>query len=961
MDLLAPLQPWFQYDLSLKLPYLVAPVLVLLGLAYLLPFISEKTRALGEIIQGLVAAFAFCVLAWVGISLVVQAEIINPWLFPGIVAVSFGGLLALALLRGNARRAAGFFPLLQSVLMLLAIAAAIGECVLLTGSHAKFGETLLPLFWVCGASTLMLVGLVRDRFGLNNPSITLVIVLLVVFYAMLAAVSVHWLATFYRGQAEYALPIAAIGVLLFLAVIQFVAKYMPAMWETTVVLRAIATAFLAGVALLAVFHYGSFSLPLSALGILLILLGIGVFVKKNTTMEGKSLLVRLTAFALLAGLGGYVMFNSVNAGAQRYNSYLNAYEFYHYYIGTKYAPEVGYTNMYNATIVADNATGLQYKKSGNDVRDLSTGGRISYDDILKIGDKYGPKPEGLFTETRWQEFLADTRWFKKELVASRWSGMLGDKGYNGTPMWSMVVGGLFSNNIPTSSEWGMFFLALLDPILLFLAFLAVWWAFGIRASLLLTVLVGTSYVMHFSHMKGAYLRTDFAMSLVLSICMIRKNHYGWAGMFAAYSFCSRVFPAIFFFGLGAKLLWHTFPVIFPAVRAYFRKFGVAGVLLIETLTTVLAVLVMFLAVQFLHNKGVLPIPPASREALKYYALGLVALGLVATVSYTMIWGWITGRLPRRYLAFFASATVTVLLLVGGSVVYFWGAELHPDDKRVAPGENATLFAKLGYGIMNNVQLHEEYAQKIGKHNEDISPWRVGYKYLFISVFPKTAETSTTDITSQVKEQSLGETLATSLIGRWPYRWFQDQVQNRDPGVTATAAFKKALMENQPFTRSIIYKDAENNLKYKKILLLVLALGFFAVFALKDSEAMAWSFVPVFFMVAPTYYYYIMLVVPMLFFAPYTSRPSRMVGAILLLLIAMPGYWFYGPAGWRQQYGTYFYHSLMIMGVVLYMMLCALGDSFFLCLKRVWQEFRAARRRRRRNVRQPQPVVKTTAV
>src|SRR5512140_3556468 len=53
----------------------------------------------------------------------------------------------------------------------------------------------------------------------------------------------------------------------------------------------------------------------------------------------------MLAFCALLAVANYVDF-----GVFRYGSYLNEWDFYHYYVGTKYAPELGYTKLYGATL-----------------------------------------------------------------------------------------------------------------------------------------------------------------------------------------------------------------------------------------------------------------------------------------------------------------------------------------------------------------------------------------------------------------------------------------------------------------------------------------------------------------------------------------------------------------------------------------------------------------------------------
>jgi hypothetical protein len=68
----------------------------------------------------------------------------------------------------------------------------------------------------------------------------------------------------------------------------------------------------------------------------------------------------------------------------------------------------------------------------------------------------------------------------------------------------------------------------------------------------------------------------------------------------------------------------------------------------------------------------------------------------------------------------------------------------------------------------------------------------------------------------------------------------------------------------------------------------------------------------------------MLLIPMLFFAPYLNRPSRLVGAVAMLALAMPGYYLYSI--WMQKFPTYYWHSVMYFWLCVYMVLIALYDA-----------------------------------
>jgi len=264
----------------------------------------------------------------------------------------------------------------------------------------------------------------------------------------------------------------------------------------------------------------------------------------------RALLVLLGLSALLA-IATYVDF-----GVFRYGSYLNEWDVYHYYVGTKYAPELGYTNLYGATLVADNETGLRYHPPRGEIRDLATAELRDVASVAAESDRYKSR----FSEARWREFVSDISWFKMQLPENRWSLLLADHGYNGTPAWSFVVGGLLTRHLPVRNPVARWFMVLLDPLLLLGTAVVVAWAYGRRAALLMVIFVGTHYLLSWGHLKGALLRTDFAMCSLLAVCLVKKGRYKIAGALLAWAILSRVFPGFLLIGPTILLghgLWRT--------------------------------------------------------------------------------------------------------------------------------------------------------------------------------------------------------------------------------------------------------------------------------------------------------------------------------------------------------------------------------------------------------------------
>jgi hypothetical protein len=260
---------------------------------------------------------------------------------------------------------------------------------------------------------------------------------------------------------------------------------------------------------------------------------------------GRRLLLVVLGVGAVLAVATYVDF-----GVFRYGTYLNEWDFYHYYVGTKYARELGYTNLYGATLAADQEGGLRYNNPRHQMRDLGT---AELCDVGKV-EAESARYRGRFSDPRWREFVADITWFKMQLPAHRWSLVLADHGYNGTPAWSFVVGGLISRHLSVRNPISKWVMLALDPLLLLAATLSVAWAFGLRTAFIMVIFIGTHYLFSWGHLKGALLRTDFAMASVLAVCLVKQRYYKIAGVLLGWAVLSRIFPAFLLVGPSVLFL-----------------------------------------------------------------------------------------------------------------------------------------------------------------------------------------------------------------------------------------------------------------------------------------------------------------------------------------------------------------------------------------------------------------------
>jgi hypothetical protein len=367
--------------------------------------------------------------------------------------------------------------------------------------------------------------------------------------------------------------------------------------------------------------------------------------------------------------------------------------------------------------------------------------------------------------------------------------------------------------------------------------------------------------------------------LVMAVCMLKKNHYRTAGALVAYSALARVFPAVYFFGLGGKFFWEFLPAAWKALVAFLAKrYWETAKFRFLTGAALFIVLHIPWAVLSLQYAA----SPYQDGVLQYRALWpllLPAFDIALLGGLVLWWGLRHQLIDIRYWHFFSACGMTLLVLVAASFLYAGGTH-----------------------------QWKEYAEKIGRHNQDISPWRVGLKYVFISKLPN-------DLSFRETAGDLSRHAISKLLGRAP-----DTPEDASPGsrIQRNITTKTYLEKWAPFTRSLLYHQNPKTWQMLQAAMLIFCL--FAVRGMKDHQALAFSFVPCFFLASPTYYYYIMLLVPFLFFASELDRPSRAIGLAWMYLIAMAGYYFYDM--WQQKFATYSWLSFMLLGLVLYMMLLA---------------------------------------
>jgi len=258
--------------------------------------------------------------------------------------------------------------------------------------------------------------------------------------------------------------------------------------------------------------------------------------------------------ALLIALGILGLTGYYNWGSYHFPGRVHTHEFFHYYVGAKYFPELGYTNLYEAACLAEAEQGFRRRIELRRIRDLHrnvlVSARYVFDDSTRIMRGF-TRP---FTPARWAAFRHDVAYFRDRIGIVRWEQALTDHGYNPPPMWNMA-GSFFANLGPASDGLIEGALSWIDPLLVLLTFGFITWAFGWRVACVAALFFGTNEPALYFWTGGAFLRQAWFFWAMIGICLMKRGRHALGGAALAASTLTRIFPLGFFVAIGMRLLW----------------------------------------------------------------------------------------------------------------------------------------------------------------------------------------------------------------------------------------------------------------------------------------------------------------------------------------------------------------------------------------------------------------------
>ncbi|MCK5379667.1 MAG: hypothetical protein KAJ78_09690, partial [Acidobacteria bacterium] len=247
------------------------------------------------------------------------------------------------------------------------------------------------------------------------------------------------------------------------------------------------------------------------------------------------------AGALLWTLAVVAVLAWPNFGRLHGVSGIHHWEQFHYFLGSKFFPELGYDGLYAASLAAEAQlhTGRPVQSH---VRDLRTNEVVPSNALQPHRNEVRQR----FSDDRWRMFEADVAYFLKSNAYDYIRRIRLDHGYNPTPTWTFTAR-LFSRYLPAGDST-LTLLAWIDPVLLACLFLMIFRTYGSRVGCLALIIFGLGYPWRYDWVGGAFLRQDWLAATGIAICLMRRKTFFLAGMLLAYATMVRIFPGAFLVG-----------------------------------------------------------------------------------------------------------------------------------------------------------------------------------------------------------------------------------------------------------------------------------------------------------------------------------------------------------------------------------------------------------------------------
>lgn len=262
------------------------------------------------------------------------------------------------------------------------------------------------------------------------------------------------------------------------------------------------------------------------------------------------------AIAALAAVANYYAFDPTSLVAR-----VDVYDLFHYYLGAKYADELGQLDLYPCAILADDDAGPAFPgvTATYLAQDAPSGRHATrpLDDALARGRLVRATR---FSEARWRAFAGDMvaleRVNRPRMTGAMWAELVNDHGFNATPAWTMVAAPIAAR-VPVERVKA---LGAIDVVLLAGAGALVARAYGVDVALWALLFGAVTFSTRWPVVSWGFLRYDHVAALMVALCGLRLGRPWLAGAALGAGAALRVVPAVWAWGvaawaLGARRHW----------------------------------------------------------------------------------------------------------------------------------------------------------------------------------------------------------------------------------------------------------------------------------------------------------------------------------------------------------------------------------------------------------------------
>ncbi len=255
------------------------------------------------------------------------------------------------------------------------------------------------------------------------------------------------------------------------------------------------------------------------------------------------------------------------------------WEQYHFYLGAKYQKEIGYFDLYKATILADRE-GAHALGEVTRTRALETFNELSVEEAMKDSARVRAQ----FSDEQWAAFKADWATMAR-LWPINWQQVVTDHGNSNSPAWAIIAHPI-SLMLPLSTK-NQALIGWLDMLLMLIMWLFVYDTFGGKVASMGLLLWATPPLV-FDYLSGSFLRWDWIFALGMAACFMKRGRWATAGAFFSFAATTKLFPILFGVALLIRAVGEYAKT--RVIRREHVRFGVAAFVTGLTLVAVAAVM-----------------------------------------------------------------------------------------------------------------------------------------------------------------------------------------------------------------------------------------------------------------------------------------------------------------------------------------------------------------------------------